>query len=278
MAQPDDTSGPPTGGPDAVPRSDALAPPAPTATAEPAAQGPAAAIPAAEDPSATSAKPKRKKKPKLSREERRRRRRSLKDEFLNLPNMITMGRVLLIPLYIYWCAEGDPIHCLCAALLFALAAAMDSLDGYLARRLNKVTTVGKFMDPLADKLMVMSALVLLVRLGRVETWVVILLLSREFIVTGLRTIAVGEGLVISASQGGKWKTGLQLTGLVSLTLHYVYPTNFLFATLPVDFHRCGCVLLYASLVPSVSSAVGYFKGFLDEVTRRDAMNKAQRSA
>jgi len=129
------------------------------------------------------------------------------------------------------------------------------------------------MDPLADKLMVMSALVLLVRLGRAPSWAVIVLLSREFIVTGLRTIAAGEGLVIAASQGGKWKTGLQLSGLSSLIIHYVYPMNFLFGVWPVDFHRTGIWMLYASLVPSVTSAFGYFKAFLDEVTKREVLAK-----
>jgi len=214
---------------------------------------------------------RRKRKPKLSREERTLRRRSLKQEFLNLPNYITMARVLLIPLFSFWIYEGDPLHSMLAAITFAVAAGMDGLDGFLARKLNKVTTVGKFLDPLADKLMVMSALVLLVRLGRAPAWAVIVLLARELIVNGLRTIAASEGLVIAASQGGKWKTGLQLAGLSSLIIHYVYPMNFLVGTWPVDFHRAGLVMLYASLVPSITSAVGYFKGFLDEVTKREAM-------
>ena len=216
---------------------------------------------------------RKKKKPKLSREEKKLRRKSLRQEFLNVPNYITMARVLLIPLFSYWIYQGDPFDSMLAAITFAVAAGMDALDGFLARKLNKVTTVGKFMDPLADKLMVMSALVLLVRLGRAPSWAVIVLLSREFIVTGLRTIAAGEGLVIAASQGGKWKTGLQLSGLSSLIIHYVYPMNFLFGTWPVDFHRTGICMLYASLVPSVTSAFGYFKAFLDEVTKREVLAK-----
>jgi CDP-diacylglycerol--glycerol-3-phosphate 3-phosphatidyltransferase len=228
-------------------------------------------------PPAPSAPPprkgRRKKKPKLSREEKKLRRLSLRQEFLNLPNYITMARTLMIPLFSYWIYEGDPMDSMLAAITFAMAGGMDALDGFLARKLNKVTTVGKFMDPLADKLMVMSALVLLVRLGRAPSWAVILLLAREFIVTGLRTIAAGEGLVIAASQGGKWKTGLQLAGLSGLIIHYEYPMNFLFGTWPVDFHRAGLVMLYASLVPSVTSAIGYFQGFLDEVTKRETAMK-----
>lgn len=218
-------------------------------------------------------KGRRRKKVKLSREEKKLRRMSLRQEFLNLPNYITMFRVLMIPLFSYWIYEGDPFDSMLAALTFAAAATLDAVDGFLARKLNKVTTVGKFMDPLADKLMVMAALVLLVRLGRAPSWAVILLLAREFIVTGLRTIAAGEGLVIAASQGGKWKTGLQLAGLVGLIIHYAYPVNFVFQVLPVDFHRAGLVMLYLSLIPSVTSAVGYFQAFLDEVTKRESLAK-----
>ena len=125
-------------------------------------------------------KGRRKKKPKLSREEKKLRRLSLRQEFLNIPNYITMARTLMIPLFSYWIYEGDPMDSMLAAITFAMAGGMDALDGFLARKLNKVTTVGKFMDPLADKLMVMSALVLLVRLGRAPSWAVILLLAREF--------------------------------------------------------------------------------------------------
>ena len=228
--------------------------------------------PQAPPPDASAPKKKRRRrKPKLSREERKLRRRSLKQELLNLPNYITMARVLLIPLFSWLIYEGDPSDSMIAAVVFGLAAVMDALDGFLARKLDKVTTIGKFLDPLADKLMVMSALVLLVRLGRAPSWAVIVLLAREFIVTGLRTIAAGEGLVIAASQGGKWKTGLQLAGLICLIIHYSYPVNFVFHVYPVDFHRAGLVMLYASLVPSVTSAIGYFQGFIDEVTRREAM-------
>lgn len=224
-------------------------------------------------PDAPPGKKKRRKKQRLSREEKQLRRQSLRQEFLNLPNYITLLRVALIPLFSWWIYEGDPLDSMLAAITFACAAGMDALDGFLARKLNKVTTVGKFMDPLADKLMVMAALVLLVRLGRAPSWAVIVLLAREFIVTGLRTIAAGEGLVIAASQGGKWKTGLQLAGLSGLIIHYVYPMNFLVGTWPVDFHRAGLTMLYASLVPSVTSAIGYFQAFLVEVTKREAAGK-----
>jgi CDP-diacylglycerol--glycerol-3-phosphate 3-phosphatidyltransferase len=128
--------------------------------------------------------------------------------------------------------------------------------------MNLVTVIGKFLDPLADKLIAMSALVMLVHLGRVEAWVVILLLTREFAVTGLRTIAMSEGIVIAAGREGKYKTALQLAAIVFLLLHYRYPIDFIFATLDVDANRVGTLLLYVSVVFSVWSAIVYTRGFL----------------
>ena len=97
-----------------------------------------------------------------------------------------------------------------------MAAITDVVDGWLARRMGLVTVIGKFLDPLADKLIVLAAMVMLVRLGRFPAWVAILLLSREFVVTGLRQIAASEGMVIAAGQEGKWKTALQLVGIIAL--------------------------------------------------------------
>ena len=106
-------------------------------------------------------------------------------ELWTLPNMLTLGRILIIPLFIWLTYKADPLDSFLAAFLFTLAAVTDVIDGVLARRMNLVTVLGKFLDPLADKLIVMAALVMLVRLGRVAAWVVIVLLAREFLVTGL---------------------------------------------------------------------------------------------
>src|SRR5258708_6240542 len=130
----------------------------------------------------------------------------LVQEFWNLPNMLTLGRILLIPIFVWFTYDATPLYSLLAAVVFTVAAITDVIDGYLARRWNLVTVVGKFMDPLADKLIVMAAMVMMVRLGRLAAWAVIVLLAREFIVSGLRTIAAGEGIVIAAGQEGKWKT------------------------------------------------------------------------
>ena len=131
----------------------------------------------------------------------------------------------------------------------------------LPRVSGKVTTLGKFLDPLSDKVIVLSALVMLVRLGRCPVWVVVVIVAREFLISALRTIAATEGLVISASQGGKWKTSLQLTGIICLMLHYHYPIDYFFGRIMTDFHAVGLSLLYLSLIPGIASAIDYVRAF-----------------
>jgi CDP-diacylglycerol--glycerol-3-phosphate 3-phosphatidyltransferase len=214
------------------------------------------------------------------REERAKRRAERKpsvliQEFWNLPNMLTMGRILLIPVFVSFTYDADPFYSLMAALVFAVASITDVVDGYLARKWNLITVVGKFMDPLADKLIVMAALVMMVRLGRIAAWVVIVLLARELIVSGLRTIAASEGMVIAAGQEGKWKTSLQLVGVISLCVHYVHPLDLGYRVVPVDYNKVGKVLVYLSGAFSVWSAVVYFRAFLSMLARRgggDAQN------
>ncbi len=186
---------------------------------------------------------------------------NLRRELWNLPNMLTLGRVLIIPPFVLYTYYADPLHSFLAAAIFALAAATDIVDGWLARRMNLVTVLGKFMDPLADKLISMAALVMLTRLGRVASGAVILLLARDLIINGLRVIAISEGIVIPASQGGKWKTAIQVFGIMGLLIHYSHPINFIFATWVIDFNAVGTWLLYVSMVWSITSAVGYFQDF-----------------
>ena len=206
-------------------------------------------------------------KRRRKKEERQRRRAQRKpsvilQEFWNVPNMLTVGRILLIPLFVWLTYEANPMSSFWAAALFTLAAVTDVVDGWLARRLNLITVMGKLLDPLADKLIVMAALVMMVRLGRIGAWVVIVLLAREFMVTGLRTIAASEGLVIAAGQEGKWKTALQLVALISLTIHYTHPLYLFWATYPVNYNLVGQTLLYISVVMSVWSMFVYFRAFL----------------
>lgn len=209
------------------------------------------------------------------REERRRRRRLrepgvLLQEFWNLPNMLTLGRIALIPIFVWFTYDASPLYSFGAAALFTLAAVTDVVDGYLARRWNLVTVVGKFLDPLADKLIVMAAMVMMVRLGRLAAWVVIVLLAREFVVSGLRTIAAGEGMVIAAGQEGKWKTSLQLCGIISLCVHYTHPLNLFWATYSVNYNTVGQVLMYLSTIFSLLSAGVYFREFLAMLAKRSA--------
>jgi CDP-diacylglycerol--glycerol-3-phosphate 3-phosphatidyltransferase len=175
---------------------------------------------------------------------------------------------------LFFTFEESRVNSFWASLIFLLSSGTDFVDGWLARRMNLVTVIGKFLDPLADKLIVMSALVMLVHLGRVEAWVVILVMAREFMITGLRTIAMSEGVVIPAGQEGKYKTALQLCAIVFLLLHYRYPVDFVFATYDVDANRVGTVLLYISVVFSLWSAWVYLRDFLRATYRGDARREA----
>jgi CDP-diacylglycerol---glycerol-3-phosphate 3-phosphatidyltransferase len=192
---------------------------------------------------------------------RKTRRERLREELLNAPNLMTLGRVACIPIFLALLAYENRRNSFLAAVVFAAAAISDWFDGWLARVSNKVTTLGKFLDPLADKIIVLSALVMLLRLGRVPVWVVVLILARELLISGLRTIAMSEGLVIPASRGGKWKTSLQLSGIVALMVHYHFPIDYLVGTVMTDFHVVGLALLYLSLIPGMASAIDYMRAF-----------------
>jgi CDP-diacylglycerol--glycerol-3-phosphate 3-phosphatidyltransferase len=189
----------------------------------------------------------------------------MREEALNLPNAITVARIALIPVFLWFTYYESRVDSFIAALVFTFTGATDFLDGWVARRNNLVTVIGKFLDPLADKLIVMSALVMLVHLGRIAAWVVIVVMAREFIVTGLRTIAMSEGIVIAAGQEGKYKTSLQIAAICFLLLHYTYPIDFVWITFDLDANRVGTWLLYTSLLFSVWSAWLYFAGFLRAV-------------
>lgn len=198
----------------------------------------------------------------------------LLQEFWNLPNMLTVGRIFLIPVFVWFTYDADPMYSVLAAMVFTVAAITDVVDGFLARRWNMITVVGKLMDPLADKLIVMAALVMMTRLGRVPAVVVIVLLSRELIVSGLRQIAASEGMVIAAGQEGKWKTSLQLVGIITLLVHYRHTVDLLFWRGEVDFNAVGKVLVYLSTAFSVWSAALYFKAFLAMLGNRGEGAKA----
>ena len=184
-------------------------------------------------------------------------------EVLNLPNMITIGRLFLIPPVLWWMDTADPRLCVLSALMFMLAAGLDIIDGWLARRAGLVTVFGKFVDPLADKVMVAAVLVYLAADGRMPPWLVAILLTREFYINGLRSLASSEGMVIAASAGGKAKTAFQMVGICFLLVHYRYRMPGFDEM--IDFHRIGLIMLSLSVFLSVLSAVEYtfhFRGAL----------------
>jgi CDP-diacylglycerol---glycerol-3-phosphate 3-phosphatidyltransferase len=167
---------------------------------------------------------------------------------LNLPNALTMLRILAVPVVVVALLGSSPDGDALAAAVFALAAFTDGLDGYIARSRDSITTFGKLMDPLADKLLITAALVSLVSLNRVQAWVAMVIIAREFAVTALRWVAAEQGVVIQASWLGKVKTVLQIAAVFALIAYDPSPTW-------VD------VLVYAAVVMTAISGIDYFFGF-----------------
>jgi CDP-diacylglycerol--glycerol-3-phosphate 3-phosphatidyltransferase len=212
----------------------------------------------------------RRRKPRLDPATRAMRRRSLKQDALNLPNMLTFGRIAIIPLVLWLLGSGTPQDCAWAAIVYGGAAITDLLDGYLARKLNVVSVLGKFLDPLADKLLVMASLVWMVPMGRIPEWAVALLLAREISITALRSIASSEGVVIAAGEGGKSKTALQMIGIIALIVGYPYHLSLGPIDLGVvDLVVVGRTLVYISLIFSITSAFQYVGLFAEAVEAKD---------
>ncbi|HEX5100384.1 MAG TPA: CDP-diacylglycerol--glycerol-3-phosphate 3-phosphatidyltransferase [Polyangiaceae bacterium] len=211
------------------------------------------------------------KKPRPTRAERKRRRRSMSEDAFNLPNLLTMGRMVVIPLVLLLIDRGSPKDCWWAALVYSAAALTDLIDGWLARRMHVVSVLGKFLDPLADKLLVMAVLIYMIPMGRISTWAVALLLAREISVTGLRSIASSEGVVIAAGDDGKTKTALQMVGILCLILGYPYHLTLGPLDLGmVDLVYVGRALVYVSLVFSIMSALSYTRLFAEAVEAKNS--------
>jgi len=184
----------------------------------------------------------------------------------NLPNILTMARVAVIPFILALMDNYSAVRSYVACLLYIGAALTDFLDGWLARRRKQVSLLGKFLDPLADKLIVTAVLVYATALDRCPPWLVVALLARELAVTGLRAIASSEGLVLSASDQGKQKTALQMVGTLFLLIHFRY--RILFTPYTLDYHQVGLYTLYLALAMSVISALDYGRRFVLAVYRR----------
>lgn len=141
---------------------------------------------------------------------------------MNLANRLTMLRIFLVPVFLFFIAIKIHYGIYFATGIFIIAALTDTLDGYVARKRNQVTKFGKFMDPLADKLIVTAALVSLVELKQLSSWVVMIIIAREFAITGLRGVAAGEGVIIAASKWGKAKTVTQIIAIVAALMQIKY--------------------------------------------------------
>ena len=174
-----------------------------------------------------------------------------KSKINNLPNTLSTIRLVLIPVVVICLYFPGKLGSFLAAFFFGLAAITDLLDGFYARRHKKVTSLGKFLDPLADKLLVSVTMIMLITLNRIPVWVVILIITREMAITGLRGIAVIEGKVIEASSLGKYKTIFQSVSLICLSLHYQY--------LNIDFHVVGMTFLWVALILTMWSGWVYVK-------------------
>lgn len=200
------------------------------------------------------------------------RRPSIREDAINLPNLLTMLRIALIPgvLWLLW--DGTPKANFWAAMLYIGTALTDLIDGYLARKWGQISVLGKFLDPLADKLLVMATLIFLTYLGRMPflgVVAVIIMLGRELAITALRTIAMSEGVVMAAMRTGKDKTALQMVAILMLIVHQRYTIYFGFYQTEFDFAAVGLVLLYVSLGLALFSAGEYFKLFVDAVDAKE---------
>jgi CDP-diacylglycerol---glycerol-3-phosphate 3-phosphatidyltransferase len=209
----------------------------------------------------------------------RERRRSIRQDAFNIPNLLTFTRILMIPACLWFLNSGTRVDGYWSALIFTIAALTDLLDGYLARKMNVVSVLGKLLDPLADKLIVMATLVWLVPMGRMPAWAVVVLIGREISITGLRSVAASEGVVISAGQDGKTKTALQMIGIIALLLGHPYALAYAGVDLGVvNLTRVGAALVYLSLIFSVASAAQYAQLFVQAVEAKERREDAARNA
>ncbi len=183
-----------------------------------------------------------------------------KGALLNFPNIITLLRVTVIPVLFFLLLSPGRDGSLIIAGLFILAALTDLLDGYLARKYEIVTVMGKFLDPIADKLIVNTAMILMIPIGRISAWIVAIIIIRDFVVDGIRAISQSEGFVVQASRLGKRKTLCQVFAVSALMIHYPF--------LGADAHVVGTVILYIALVLSVTSGIDYSIKFYKNILSR----------
>lgn len=168
---------------------------------------------------------------------------------LNLPTVLTLSRILLIPIFIFTVYQ----HPVLGAIIFSIASLTDYLDGYFARHSGEITKLGVILDPIADKFLVVSALIVLVDMGRLPAWIAIIIIVREFFVTGLRAVAFSRNLVIPAEMGGKIKTATQMVAILCLIL--------MGSIFDIDLYDIGIILIWIALVLAIISGVQYTISF-----------------
>lgn len=172
---------------------------------------------------------------------------------LNLPTLLTFSRIVLIPFFILTAPDRPYL----GALIFGIASITDFLDGFLARRRGQITKFGIILDPIADKFLIISALILLVDMARLSAWIAIVIIVREFLVTGLRAVALSKDIVIPAEMGGKLKTSSQIAAILCLIISMdIYG---------VDLYDIGIVFIWISLILSIVSGVQYTVSFWKKI-------------
>ncbi|MEE8484448.1 MAG: CDP-diacylglycerol--glycerol-3-phosphate 3-phosphatidyltransferase [Nitrospinota bacterium] len=173
---------------------------------------------------------------------------------INLPNRITLFRIFIVPLIIVFLIKPSPFYSFMAAVVFTIAAISDWLDGHIARSTDQVTSLGKLLDPIADKILIIAVLVPLVGLGQVPAWLATLLIGRDFAVSGLRSVAASEGIIIPAGMLGKYKVGFEIAAIEFLLLNWDIGI--------AKFQTLGMICLLIATVFSVVSAADYFLIYL----------------
>lgn len=204
---------------------------------------------------------------------------------MNLPNSITLSRIAAVPVLIWALSAHSPFHGahgqqeLFASGVFILASVTDGLDGYFARRRGQITTLGMLLDPLADKLMVSAAYICLVAFtpGIVPPWIAVLVIGREFLVSGLRSIAASEGFTIQASDIGKLKTVIQIVSVVAIILSHRW-SEWDFGPVIIGVHLIAVTSVYWMAIVSIISAVDYFIGFWKMIEGASDKRRKRRSS
>jgi len=178
----------------------------------------------------------------------------MKDWKKSLPMWITLSRILIVPVIVALMTPNHLAGNVAAAILFMLASITDYYDGYFARKYNAVSNMGKFMDPIADKILVTSILVMLVPSDRIEPLMVIIILARDNFIGGLRSVAAADQIIIDAKPAGKWKTALQMVAIPAVIIDQRW--------LGIPFEKIGYWVLWISVVLAVTSGIEYYLGYL----------------